>query len=427
MSAPRDGSGGSGESEPNRAGSHAGESTKKAGKDELPPGRLQLAAIGLEAEFSLVVDGRPARPERVFGDPRSFLGGGRMHRVGTSYHLNTGGAVYFDTGVIEVATPVIEIARGCAARAGRSLWEGVLEVRSALDRWERSTRHDARLVGFSTHYNISFELPRALRANGRSVEDLALVLTYLLPPPVMLLAANPRSTGIGVRPRGDRIEVTADFTPSPSLMIATATLITGIVRSVMRWPSFELVQLEQRGLPVMRDFKPIPHTSRQGWLARKDCYPRNPFRADIDEPSWAVTSGETLSLRQIARRTVRYFWRVIQQLSDPFTFRLIGSVIGSRAPSLLELPDRPVGYEDVGRLCTWDNLFPEHKLSRSLYERVLIRAISGQKLRMHSHYYTPVRMQGWTQVVFRRDDNGSLHTFPIDYLIRHLESWERVS
>src|SRR5690606_9951804 len=178
MSAPRDGSGGSGESEPNRAGSHAGESTKKAGKDELPPGRLQLAAIGLEAEFSLVVDGRPARPERVFGDPRSFLGGGRMHRVGTSYHLNTGGAVYFDTGVIEVATPVIEIARGCAARAGRSLWEGVLEVRSALDRWERSTRHDARLVGFSTHYNISFELPRALRANGRSVEDLALVLTY---------------------------------------------------------------------------------------------------------------------------------------------------------------------------------------------------------------------------------------------------------
>src|SRR5690606_38033032 len=138
---------------------------------------------------------------------------------------------------------------------------------------------------------------------------------------------NPRSTGIGVRPRGDRIEVTADFTPSPSLMIATATLITGIVRSVMRWPAFELVQLERRGLPVVRDFRPIPHTSRQGWLARKDCYPRNPFRADIDEPSWGVTSGETLSLRQIAGRTVRYFWRPIRQLSDPFTFRLIGSVI----------------------------------------------------------------------------------------------------
>ena len=37
---------------------------------------------------------------------------------GTSYHLPTGGAVYFDTGVIEVATPVIEIERGCARACG---------------------------------------------------------------------------------------------------------------------------------------------------------------------------------------------------------------------------------------------------------------------------------------------------------------------
>lgn len=397
---------------------------KKGGeKVDRPAGRLQLAAIGLEAEFSLIVDERPVRPEAVFGDPRAFLGGDRMHRVGTSYHLNTGGAVYFDTGVIEVATPVIEIDRGCAARAGRSLWEGVLEVREALDRWERSARHDARLVGFSTHYNISFDLPRGEPQNGRSVESLALLLTYILPPPVMILAANRRSTGIGVRPRGDRIEVTADFTPSPSLMIATATLITGVAREVMRWPSFELQMLEEKGLPVMRDFRPIPHTSRQGWLARKDCYPRNPFAADIDEPQWAVTSGESLSLREIAGRTARHFWRTIRRISDPFTFPLIGSVLRGRAPSLLELPDRPQEYEDVGRLCTWDNLFPERKLSRSLYERVLIRAISGRKLRMHGRRYTPLRMHGWSQVVFRRDDAGTLHTFPIDYLIQHLDRW----
>ena len=399
---------------------------KKGGaKTEGAPNRLLLAAIGLEAEFSLVVDDQPARPEAIFGDPRAFLGGSRMHRVGTSYHLNTGGAVYFDTGVIEVATPVIEISRGCAARAGRSLWEGVLEVREALDRWERSSGHDARLTGFSTHYNISFELPRREQRNGRSVETLALLLAYILPPPVMLLAANRRSTGIGVRPRGDRIEVTADFTPSPSLMIATATLITGVVREVMSWPSFALEMLEERGLPVLRDFRPIPHTSRQGWLARKDCYPRNPFTADVNEPQWALTTGETVSLREIAGRTAKHFWRPIRRISDPFTFRLIGSVLRGRAPSLLELPDRPDEYDDVGRLCTWDNLFPERELSRSLYERVLIRAISGQKLRMHGRRYTPLRMHGWSQVVFRRDDAGTLHTFPIDYLIQHLKDWEK--
>ena len=40
---------------------------------------------------------------------------------------------------------------------------------------------------------------------------------------VMMLAANRKSTGIGVRPRGNRVEVTADFTPDASLMIATGS------------------------------------------------------------------------------------------------------------------------------------------------------------------------------------------------------------
>ncbi|HEU0053831.1 MAG TPA: hypothetical protein VFQ39_11670, partial [Longimicrobium sp.] len=200
------------------------------GKGAAGAGRLQLAAIGMEAEFQVSVDGEVVRPEDVFGDPRAFLRGDLMHRVGTSYHLPTGGAVYFDTGVIEVATPVIEIERGCAARAGRSLWESILHLRQDLDEWERETGREVRLVGFSTHYNISFELPREQQGAHRTVRKLALLLSYILPVPVMLLAANRRSTGIGVRPRGDRIEVTADFTPSASLMVATATLITGIVR-----------------------------------------------------------------------------------------------------------------------------------------------------------------------------------------------------
>jgi hypothetical protein len=79
--------------------------------------RLRLAAIGLESEFALFVDDEQVRPEDVFGDPRGFIQGQLMHRVGTSYHLPTGGAIYFDTGVIEIATPVIEIDRGCGAGA----------------------------------------------------------------------------------------------------------------------------------------------------------------------------------------------------------------------------------------------------------------------------------------------------------------------
>jgi hypothetical protein len=387
--------------------------------------RLALAAVGMEAEFAVVVDGRQVRPEDVFGDPRAFLDGELMHREGTSYHLPTGGAVYFDTGVIEVATPVIELERGCAARAGRSLWESIHCVRDGLDAWERTHRVDCRLVGFSAHYNVSFDLPAEQRTNGRTVEQLAWLLAHVLPVPVMLLATNRRSTGVGVRPRKDRIEITVDFTPSPSLMIATGTLIAGVVREVMTWDSFELAELERREIPLIRDYAPVPHTSRQGWLARFSCYPANPFTCDINAAEWETRQHGRLSLREIAGRTTRAFWSSIQRLSDPFTFRLIGSILRGRSPSLLELEDRPDEYEDVGRLCTWDRLFPEEELTRSRYERVLIRAISGQQLRLGRRRLRPVGMRGWSAVVFRADPNEQREVIPIDELVTHLDDWEQ--
>jgi hypothetical protein len=380
--------------------------------------KLQLAAIGMEAEFSVFVDGEQVKPEDVFKDPRSFLGDDLMHRRGTSYHLPTGGAVYFDTGVIEVATPVIEIERGCAARAGRSLWEGIRFVRAGLDDWEKRRRHDVRLVGFSTHYNISFD-------GGDSVDKLALLLAYILPAPVMLLATNRKSSGVGVRPRGERIEVTVDFTPDAALMIATGTLITGIVREVMKWPTFELAELERRNIPVIDGFKPMPHTTRKGWLARYDCYPRNPFTADVNETKWRTTDGRELSLRALAGRITHTFWHSIKRISDPFTFRLIGSVIRGRAPSLLDLPERPEEYDDVGRLCTWDELFPTNELSRSRYERVLIRAISGEEAASVRTLVHADRHERLGPVVFRRDDKHTRHHFSIDFLLQHLRDWER--
>lgn len=395
----------------------------RPGKLEGYPGKLLLAAMGMEAEFTLMVDGRHRRPEAIFRDPRAFLGSDLMHRVGTSYHLPTGGAVYFDTGVIEVATPAMEIEKGCAARAGRSLWEGILEVRSALDRWEQRKGRDAALVGFSAHYNVSFDLPAHQQGSERTVEKLALLLTHILPVPIMLLAANRRSTGVGVRPRGDRIEITVDFTPSPSLMIAAGTYIVGVVREVMRLPTFELEALDMLDLPRILGFAPIPHTSRQGWLAHKSSYPRSPFTANIDQDLWDLEDGRQATLRQIAGEITHRFWHPIRRISDPFTFRMIGSVIRGRAPSLLDLPDRPDEYDDVGRLCTWDNLFPEERLSRSRYERVLIRAISGRKLMMAGAWYRPVGMRGWSAVVFRREGSRVPTTIPIDALIAHLDDW----
>jgi hypothetical protein len=384
---------------------------------------VELAAIGLEAEFTVLLDGQPRKPEQIWGSPRRIIRGPLMHRTGRSYHLPTGGALYFDTGVIEIATPTIELGRGCAARAGRSLWESIRFLRTELDAWEQATGHVVQLAGFSTHYNISFDIPNATRGR-RTVERLAWLLTHIVPFPVMLLAANRKSTGIGVRPRGNRVEVTADFTPDASLMIASATAVVGIVREVMTWPSFDLGQLDEHGLPRLRPFVPGKASSRSGWVARFDSFESNPFVADIDDLCWTTTDGATRSMRQLAAQVIEVFRRSIGRYADSRSLRLMDAVIAGEVPSLLELSDRPAAYESVGKLCTWPDLFPLRALPRSRYERVFIRAISRSPLRINRDRYTPTGMKGWSHVIFRRERDNTRHAFSLDFLLRHLDRWD---
>jgi hypothetical protein len=398
-------------------------SRAKMNKGELPfRDALTHAAIGLEAEFTLVVNDEPVRPEALFGDPRGFIHGPLMHRTGTSYHLPTGAAVYFDTGVIEVATAAMELDRGCMARAGRSLWESIAIVRSALDRWERSARRRARLVGFSTHYNLSLALAERDDVAASHLERLARALTYVLPAPVMILATNRRSTGVGVRPRPNRIEVTADFTPDSSMMIAAGSLIAGIVRDMLTWGDLTRRTLT-REVPVIERFAPMPHTSRRGWLARHDCYPFNPFACDIDEAIWRTSAG-VLSLRTIAHRIYERFGRSIARVADPFSLRLIGALLSPGGSSLLTLPDRPEAYEDVGRVSVWNGHSATDHLERSRYERALMNAVSGRPLNLFGAVCRPIRVRGWSSVVFRRTTDGAQLTIPIDLLVDRLDEWE---
>src|SRR5581483_5728160 len=111
--------------------------------------------IGFEAEFTLFVCEQKMRPEFVFRNPQRIVRQRMIPRTGRSFHMPSGGAIYFDTGVIEVATPIIEIEPGCCARAGRSLWEQIEFLRDELDAWETRADSLARLEGFSTHFNVS--------------------------------------------------------------------------------------------------------------------------------------------------------------------------------------------------------------------------------------------------------------------------------
>lgn len=532
-----------------------------------------MPVIGMESEFNVWLDEAEINPEPYWKHPKAFMDDTPLlKREKTSVQLPTGGAVYFDRGVIEVVTPVIEIAPSCTARMVRNLWEQIGFVRDQLTNWGKRTGHTVRLKAYSTHYNISYELPKSRQTASRNEKKLALLLAYILPVPVMLVASNRRSTGVGVRPRGGRIEITVDFTPDPGLMIAAATLIVGIVRDVMSWPSYDLSLLKTLPIPVVAGVVPGKHTTRKGWLTKDFHYPQSPYTADVNAPIWTTQFGDKRSLRQMAKDVAWFFRKSIRRHSDPFSFRLLFAILDGRAPSMLELVDRPSAYEDVGRLCRWgmvihelknyeaemrllapwrewnaqsidqfvverqkarerhqremanvsaseprvrtrsvygkdaksaeaaalDELrphplspsarrqprqkavlsrrrgdrpgklvpkrpspyldrrgfallggtsgggnggtqerrkgsdrrrrnyaipFPDRRLTRSAYEQVFLKLVSGGRLKVGNDIYTPVGMKGWYHAIFRRESDGAEKLLSIDQLLRKMNDW----
>jgi hypothetical protein len=522
-----------------------------------------MPVIGMESEFNVWLDGEEINPEPYWKHPSAFIDRPLLAREKTSLQLPTGGAVYFDRGVIEVVTPVIELAEHATARMVRNLWEQIGFVRDQLTNWGKKNGHDVRLKAYSSHYNISYEIPKSQQNRRRNEKALALLLAYILPVPVMVVGGNRRSTGVGVRPRGNRIEVTVDFTPDPGLMIATATLIVGIVREVMTWPSYELSMLEKMPIPVIAGVVPGKHTTRKGWLTKDFHYEQSPYTSDINAPLWTTQFGDKRSLRQIAKDTTWFFRKSIRRYSDPFSFRLLFAILDGRAPSMLELIDRPTAYEDVGRLCRWGMVihelknyesemrllgpsrewtqetidefvvdrqkarekhqaemanvsakeprartnavhakadempaavavmdaprrmprqksvlsrrrndrpgklvpkrpsqyldrrgisllgrgngngrlkkerrrtaerrahnykipFPDRRLTRSAYEQVFLKLVSGSRLRLAGAVYKPVGMKGWYHAVFKRESDGAEKLLTIDQLLRKMGDW----
>jgi hypothetical protein len=54
-----------------------------------------------------------------------------------------------------------------------------------------------------------------------------------------------------------------------------------------------------------------------------------------------------------------FFRDSIRRYSDAFSYRILFSVLSGETPALLDLPDRPHAYDDVGRVARWGQSIPE--------------------------------------------------------------------
>src|SRR4051794_35762369 len=382
--------------------------TTREGEHRAPP----RAVIGLEAEFSLFVNDAHRKPERIFGTPQRMIRERMLPRTGRSFQLPAGGAIYFDTGVIEVATPIVELEPGCCFRATRLLWEQIRYLRKELDYWTVRRDRATRLQGFSTHYNLSFRA----RDTG-TAGQFGYLLAHILPVPLILLAANRKSTAIGVRPRSNRVEVTADFTPDPALMLATCAFIAGAAETARAWPTYDVNQLEARGVPRLARFSLRKHSSRKGWRVLAGSLAHDPFTCDPNAAQWKTRDARLLSLRQVAAETLQPFRKQIRRLSDRETLRHIEEIFAGDARSLLDFPERPKAYDDAGRAFDW-NRRRVREWPRSAYERVIHRVIARQPIRYSGKQYRVERMQGWYEVVCRETKTGRRRVFTLDDLAK---------
>jgi hypothetical protein len=316
----------------------------------------------------------------------------------------------------------MELERGCFARLARSLDASLTLVREQLDRWEHRTGHRVRLQGFSAHYNVSPRQVGSALGRAQRFDRAAWLLAHILPAPVMLLATNCESTGVGVRPRPPRVEVTADFSPDWSRIAATGAVIGGVVATVNRWTDLSLDALHRARVPVIERFAPRHHTSRRGWLARYDCYPSNPFVCDPNEAIWSTSLGR-VSLREIATAVWRRFEPAIARIADAASFNLARRIVTGRSESWLDRAERPPAYDDVGR---HDEQGPKESngVGSSRYERVVLNAIARRPLCLEGSTWIPEAVRGWSRIVLRRDD-GVTRVMPLDALVPYLSEWER--
>lgn len=71
----------------------------------------------------------------------------------------------------------------------------------------------------------------------------------------------------------------------------------------------------------------------------------------------------------------------------------------------------------------WGPYYSDVLQERSRLKRIVMHALSGDKVRIDGSDYTPTGMQSWSRIIFRRDMDGKTRVLPLEDLLPHLSSW----
>jgi hypothetical protein len=97
--------------------------------------------------------------------------------------------------------------------------------------------------------------------------------------------------------------------------------------------------------------------------------------------------------------------------------------LNRRGTSLLSRKPARERRSTERRKSSYSAPFPDRRLTRSAYEQVFLKLVSGSRLRVGKDLYTPVGMKGWYHAVFRRESDGRERLLSIDQLLKKMNDW----
>ncbi|MFA5084003.1 MAG: hypothetical protein WC475_01280 [Candidatus Paceibacterota bacterium] len=157
--------------------------------------------IGIENEFQLMKGNRYMNFGNYFRDFKKAYSKKYFGKSGTAMRTVSGTSIYNDIQEPEVCIPPVKIEKGAATNASDLLYLARKELIDFMKPLKKEKNLD--LIGYTSHFSITNSI--GIIYGGNTMEHMTV--------PYSLLCLNPTSTGIGLRPKDERLELVGDFIP----------------------------------------------------------------------------------------------------------------------------------------------------------------------------------------------------------------------